>query len=80
MEMHTAQSLMDVHGIDAEPAGSKQSAARQLWEVVRAAPGRLVAWQRYRKELEELSRLDDRMLADIGLRRSDVERIMRNGR
>ena len=80
MEMHTARSLMDVHGIDAAPARVEQGLVSQVLAFLRTAPARFVAWQRYRAELDELSRLDDRMLNDIGLRRSDVERIARAGR
>lgn len=31
-------------------------------------------WKRYSRSVRELSRLDDRELADIGLNRSDIER------
>jgi uncharacterized protein YjiS (DUF1127 family) len=33
------------------------------------------AWKRYNASLNELSRLDDRELADIGLSRSDIPRV-----
>jgi uncharacterized protein YjiS (DUF1127 family) len=33
------------------------------------------AWKRYNASLNELSRLDDRELADIGLTRSDIPRV-----
>jgi uncharacterized protein YjiS (DUF1127 family) len=33
------------------------------------------AWKRYNASLNELSRLGDRELADIGLTRSDIPRI-----
>jgi uncharacterized protein YjiS (DUF1127 family) len=35
----------------------------------------LRAWRRYNASLNELSRLGDRELADIGLTRSDIPRI-----
>jgi uncharacterized protein YjiS (DUF1127 family) len=35
----------------------------------------LRSWRRYNQSLRELSRLNDRELADIGLTRSDVARI-----
>jgi uncharacterized protein YjiS (DUF1127 family) len=35
------------------------------------------AWFRYRKALRELSQLSDRELCDIGVRRSDIEDIVR---
>lgn len=31
-------------------------------------------WKRYSRSVRELSRLDDRELADIGLNRSEIER------
>jgi uncharacterized protein YjiS (DUF1127 family) len=33
------------------------------------------AWRRYNESLRELNRLDDRELADIGITRSDIQRI-----
>lgn len=33
------------------------------------------AWKRYNKSLNELSRLGDRELADIGISRSDIPRV-----
>ncbi|MGH6770748.1 MAG: DUF1127 domain-containing protein [Xanthobacteraceae bacterium] len=33
------------------------------------------SWKRYQASLRELSRLDDRALADIGISRSDIPRI-----
>jgi len=33
------------------------------------------SWQRYNKSLNELNRLGDRELADIGLSRSDIPRV-----
>jgi len=35
----------------------------------------LRAWRRYNASLQELNRLDDRELADIGISRSDIPRI-----
>mgnify|MGYP001545953952 FL=1 len=32
-------------------------------------------WKRYNRSLTELSRLGDRELADIGIRRSDLHRV-----
>jgi uncharacterized protein YjiS (DUF1127 family) len=36
-------------------------------------------WKRYNRSLNELSRLGDRELADIGISRCDIPRIARNG-
>ncbi|MBV9906495.1 MAG: DUF1127 domain-containing protein [Hyphomicrobiales bacterium] len=38
---------------------------------------KLNAWRRYRDAVKELSRLNDRELADIGIRRGDIEFIVR---
>ena len=35
------------------------------------------AWRRYRDAVRELSQLSDRELADIGVRRGDIEEIAR---
>jgi uncharacterized protein YjiS (DUF1127 family) len=35
----------------------------------------LQSWRRYNRSLNELSRLGDRELADIGISRSDIPRI-----
>jgi uncharacterized protein YjiS (DUF1127 family) len=34
-------------------------------------------WQRYGRDVQELSRLSDRELADIGITRCDIRRIAR---
>jgi len=36
------------------------------------------AWRRYDQSVRELSRLDDRELADIGISRSDIPRVARS--
>ena len=38
---------------------------------------KLNAWRRYREAVRELSRLSDRELSDIGIRRGDIEFIVR---
>lgn len=37
-------------------------------------------WQRYRRTFNELSRLSNRELDDLGISRADIPRIARNGR
>jgi uncharacterized protein YjiS (DUF1127 family) len=37
------------------------------------------AWSGYRAGLRQLSRLDDRELSDIGIGRSDIPRVAREG-
>jgi uncharacterized protein YjiS (DUF1127 family) len=38
---------------------------------------KLAAWRRYRDAVRELSQLSDRDLSDIGIRRGDIESIVR---
>jgi len=38
---------------------------------------KLAAWRRYREAVRELSQLSDRELDDIGVRRGDIEYIVR---
>jgi len=38
---------------------------------------KLTAWRRYRDAVKELSQLTDRELSDIGIRRGDIETIVR---
>ena len=38
---------------------------------------KLAAWRRYREAVRELSLLSDRELSDIGIRRGDIETIVR---
>jgi uncharacterized protein YjiS (DUF1127 family) len=38
---------------------------------------KLTAWRRYREAVRELSQLSDRELDDIGIRRGDIEYIVR---
>ena len=38
---------------------------------------KLSAWRRYREAVRELSQLSDRELDDIGIRRGDIEYVVR---
>jgi uncharacterized protein YjiS (DUF1127 family) len=38
---------------------------------------KLAAWRRYRGAVRELSELSDRGLSDIGIRRGDIETVVR---
>ena len=38
---------------------------------------KLTAWRRYREAMRELAQLSDRELDDIGIRRGDIEYIVR---
>jgi uncharacterized protein YjiS (DUF1127 family) len=40
----------------------------------------IAAWRRYRTAVQELAQLDDRILADIGLNRTQIRQAARHGR
>ena len=44
---------------------------------LKAISEKLAAWRRYRGAVRELSELSDRDLSDIGIRRDDIETIVR---
>jgi uncharacterized protein YjiS (DUF1127 family) len=82
MQMHTAQSLLDVHGL--ADAGPRQQPGSGLFSTLRSLAtslgAKVVAWQRYHRDIAELQRMDDRMLRDIGLTRFEIESAVRFGR
>jgi uncharacterized protein YjiS (DUF1127 family) len=73
--------------IDAFEGGIARTAQRpalSLWRAVAApANGILAAYaerRRINRAVAELAALSDHVLADIGIARHDIERIVRNGR
>lgn len=46
--------------------------------LIAALKARLAYWQAYRLTLDELARLSDRELDDIGLRRADIPAVARH--
>jgi uncharacterized protein YjiS (DUF1127 family) len=81
MRMHTGRSFVGVSSIDAARArGDSHGPAAWLFRAVRSGVHELVEWNRYRKDLRELQRMDDRLLADIGIGRGDLERLVSQGR
>jgi uncharacterized protein YjiS (DUF1127 family) len=79
METHTARSLLQVHGIHSSPARATGLIASSFNAIMRAARG-LTRRHRERRGIEELLRMDDRLLADIGITRGEAEHMVRNGR
>ena len=65
-------------------ARTAQSPALSLWRAVAApAKGIMAAYaerRRINRAIAELDALSDHVLADIGVPRHDIERIVRNGR
>lgn len=51
-----------------------------LLHLVRFLATQFARWRRMKRDIDELRRLDDRMPRDIGITRSEVERLVRYGR
>ena len=61
------------------PAAERSAACARLGRIlVRLADELRWAW-RIRRDLKQVHELDDRMLADIGLVRADIDRLVRRG-
>src|SRR5215831_6943422 len=83
MEMHSRQSLNEIHGISAPPRrqprwGSlmRLSIARVLAvlkEITKAIDAELAA----RHAIVELASMDDRMLRDLGITRGEIGNLIR---
>jgi len=81
MRMHTARSFVGAQGFEAGRArGDSHGLAVSLLRAIGSGVRQLVEWNRYRKDLRELQRMDDRLLADIGISRSDLELLVNQGR
>jgi len=81
MEMHTSSSLFATHGIVVEPrpAGSSRWIQRVLAMLSRL--GLAIRREReFRRAIAELESFNDRLLADIGICRSDIDRVVRGER
>ena len=45
--------------------------------TLKSVAEKLAAWRRYHEAVRELSQMTDRELSDIGIRRGDIETIVR---
>jgi uncharacterized protein YjiS (DUF1127 family) len=59
------------------PTDDWQEKRRGFMASIKIITEKLNAWRRYREAVRELSRLNDRELNDIGIRRGDIEFIVR---
>jgi uncharacterized protein YjiS (DUF1127 family) len=81
MEMHSQASLYEIHGLVVRRRGRSRPVARRLVARIlafvtimkRAIEAELAA----RRAAAELADLDDRMLRDLGLSRSEIENKVR---
>ena len=76
MEMHTAGSLLTGHAIAGQPGERSVSRTKWLLNLVLSAACGVVRWQQHRRNIGELQRLDDRLLADIGISRADIPAVV----
>ena len=79
METHTARSLLQAHAMQSGSAHRGGLIASSL-DVIKTVARAIVQWQRQRRDIQELQRMDDRLLADIGITRGEAESMVRNGR
>ena len=79
METHTARSLLQAHGVQSGSAHGNGLIASSI-NAIKSAARALLQWQRQRRDILELQRMDDRLLADIGITRGEAEHMVRNGR
>jgi uncharacterized protein YjiS (DUF1127 family) len=79
-------NTMKIGGYEAQTAleSTAQMPDADVFTGILAAPSRMLrAWReirRHRRAMDELSVLDDRMLQDIGVNRSEIPRVARYGR
>ena len=78
MEMHTPQSLYDTHGIDVRSRPRSRSRwVRSLSAILSRLTTSFKAALRARRATAELAEMDDRMLRDMGISRSEIETAVR---
>jgi uncharacterized protein YjiS (DUF1127 family) len=79
MGTHTARSLLQAQSLQSGTAHGNGVFAASL-DAIKSVVRGLLQWQRQRRDVMELQRMDDRLLADIGITRGEAEHMVRNGR
>lgn len=81
MEMHSSQSLYAIHGISL-PAKARRRPGllRRLLAAMARMGSRIDSELRARAASVELMALSDRQLADIGIFRSEIDKVVRGQR
>jgi uncharacterized protein YjiS (DUF1127 family) len=86
METHSRRSLFEIHGINAPQERRLRRppiaplAIAQILTVLRTIIRAIEAKLRARRAIIELANLDDRMLRDLGITRSEIESAVRGSR
>jgi len=76
--MHTQQTLYEVHGISAPPR-NRASSRWKVWSfaIFNQLKLALKAELQARRSAAELTQMDDRMLRDMGISRSEIDSVVR---
>jgi uncharacterized protein YjiS (DUF1127 family) len=84
MEMHSRQSLKEIHGISAAPRRQPRWLLRLGIAAVLAVPKAMTkvinAELAARRAIVELASMDDRMLRDLGITRGEIRNLIRGPR
>ena len=86
MEMHSQRSLYEIHGISAPPRRQSRRgriarrAITRLLAVLKRMKAAIEAELAARHAIEELARMNDHMLRDLGITRSEIESAVRRPR
>ena len=86
MEMHTRQSLFEVHGIsiiNGVPVVPRRRSSHWSRKILRWLALKVVSltWEiRARRAVRELASMNDYTLRDIGISRSHIDYVVRHGR
>ncbi len=86
MEMHSQRSLYEIHGISAPPRRQSRRgriarrAITRLLAVLKRMKAAIEAELAARHAIEELARMNDHMLRDLGITRSEIESTVRRSR